>query len=260
MTTSDGSRTLNRSVALLKAVADAAPEPSKLAEIALATGLHRATAHRLLNALSAEGLIEPTEHGYMIGPTCWLLGEAAQRRFDMSEIVLPSLRRIAKATGDVGFFTTRIGQHTRCLARAEGDHPIQPNLIRPGTARPLGVGSHGVAQLAVLDDDEIEWIMSQTLSERLGSYPHYSDDYLRTKIAETRRQGFGFADGEVLAGWGGIALVIRNRWDAPVGAISYAAVADRLTPDRRAAALEMLQEERAQIENLLGRSSVGQPP
>lgn len=256
----DGSRTLGRAVALLEVVANASPEPRKLAEVAEATGLHRATAHRLLNALAAEGLVEATEQGYLVGSTCWLLGAAAQRRFDISEMVRPSLQRIARATDDVAFFSVRIGMQTRCIERAEGDHPILPTLIRPGTVRPLGVGSHGVAQLAALPDEEIARILPANVAERVGPYASYSDDYLRAKVEETRRQGFARADGEVLAGWGAIALVIRNRWGAPIGAMSYVAIAERLTPERCDTALTLLREERVRIEAMLGRASPGKDP
>lgn len=256
MESSDSSsRTLGRALRVLQIVAASAPEPKKLAEVTQSLDLPRATVYRLLNALVAEGLVEATDAGYMIGPTCWSLGLAAERRFDIVDIVRPSLQRIADETHDVGLFSVRFGAHTRCIARIEGDYPVLPTSVRQGSVRPLGIGAHSLAQLAALDDDEIASILAQTSVERAASFSSNTDEYLLAKVAETRGQGFAIAEGDIVAGWGGLALTVRDRWNKVIGAVSFVAVSERLPPSRRAALLQLLDEERLKIEAALGRSN-----
>lgn len=248
------SRTLGRALSVLHVVAANAPEPKKLAEVTQNLDLPRATVYRLLNALVAEGLVEATDAGYVIGPTCWSLGIAAERRFDIVDTVRPSLQRIADETHDVGLFSVRIGAHTRCIARIEGDYPVLPTSVRQGSMRPLGIGAHSLAQLAALDDDEIATILTQTSAERSASFASNTDEYLLAKVVETREQGFAIAEGDIVAGWGGLALPVRDRWSKVIGAVSFVAVSERLPPSRRPSLLQLLDEERLKIEAALGRS------
>lgn len=260
MDTSDASRTLGRALSVLHVIAADSPEPKKLAEVTQCVGLPRATVYRLLNWLAAEGLIEATAAGYVIGSTCWSLGLAAERRFNIVDVVRPSLQRIADETHDVGLFSVRIGAFTRCTARVEGDYPVLPTSVRQGSVRPLGVGAHSLAQLAALDDEEISAVLAQTVTERARDYPTNTDGYLLAKVAETRRQGFAIAEGDIVAGWGGLALPVRDRWSKVIGAISFVAVSERLLPARRGFLLELLDEERRRIETALGKSDQPAPP
>lgn len=250
----DGLRTVARAMALLRALAAAAPHPLRLVEVATNAGLHKATAHRLINALAAEGLVERTARGFELGPDVWLLGQAASSRFDLRDLAAASLDRIAAETGDVGLLSVIVGFNAHCIARAEGEHPILPTSIRPGAVRPLGCGGHALALLAALPDLQMRQAIDMTREERARSYPVITDDYLERKVAETRRNGFALAGGEIVQGMAAVSMVALDPWHRPIAALTCTALASRLGSDRLPSVVALLRDEVARLEARFRRS------
>lgn len=234
---------LPRSIKLLRALAERSPVPVKLAELVVMCDLHKATCHRLLANLVAEGLVELTGAGYALGTQTWLLGRAADRRFDIAQFAMDSVQRIARETGDVGLLSVKAHHHVRCVGRVEGDQPILPAAIRVGTTAPLGCGAHGLALLSALPDQAVTDIIRETDDERLAMHPALSAKKLLLKVAETRTQGFALYDSELTAGMASVSLVIAAPWGEPIAALSCASLAERLRPDRRSWIVGLLQEE-----------------
>lgn len=79
---SGGTQSLERAIALLRAVAAAGEDGARLADLMSEVGLSKATAHRLLMALSREGLIEQDNRSrrYHLGPDLDALGQLAAAR------------------------------------------------------------------------------------------------------------------------------------------------------------------------------------
>src|SRR5689334_8237622 len=71
--------------ALLRAVNASEPTGASTSEVARAAGLARPTAHRLLTAMSAEGLTDrDMKTGrWTLGPELYLLGASAANRYDI---------------------------------------------------------------------------------------------------------------------------------------------------------------------------------
>lgn len=77
-----GTQSLERAIALLRAVADAGTGGARLADLMAGVGLSKATAHRLLMALAREGLVEQDGRSkrYHLGPDLVALGDLAALR------------------------------------------------------------------------------------------------------------------------------------------------------------------------------------
>ncbi|MCG5242502.1 helix-turn-helix domain-containing protein [Azospirillum doebereinerae] len=77
-----GTQSLERAIALLRAVAASDPEGARLADLMAGAGLSKATTHRLLTALAREGLIEQDagSRRYHPGPDLDALGQLAAAR------------------------------------------------------------------------------------------------------------------------------------------------------------------------------------
>ncbi len=233
---------------LLRHLAGAPMRAWRLTDLASASGLHKATVHRLLGGLMAEGLVQPIPGGYALGPQAWLIGRAASQRFDLSGFALASLRRIADETGDVALLGVLTGHHTHCVAREEGDSPILPTSIRVGSIRPLGCSADSLALLAALADDEVERAIGATAPERVGRYSPVTDEYLRAAVAVTRAQGYALNEGVIVKGMTAMAVAARDAWGRPIAAISCSAISDRLLPERRPAIVAMLRQEADRLE------------
>jgi len=241
-------------MALLRALAAVSPRPLRLTGLAADAGLHKATAHRLIGALAAEGLVERTARGFELGPDAWLLGQAAAARFDHRDLAAASLDRIAGETGDVALLSIIAGVNAHCIARAEGDHPILPTSIRPGTVRPLGCGAHALALLAALPDSQLRHAVEATRDERAASYPVITDAYLEHKVAETRRNGFARAGGEIVQGMAAVSMVAFDPWRRPIAALTFNALASRLGADRLPGIVALLRDEVTLLEARFRRS------
>ena len=77
-----GTQSLERAIALLRAVADAETGGARLADLMTGVGLSKATAHRLLMALARDGLVEQDTRSkrYHLGPDLVALGDLAALR------------------------------------------------------------------------------------------------------------------------------------------------------------------------------------
>ncbi|WP_244433935.1 AMP-binding protein [Azospirillum sp. B506] len=77
-----GTQSLERAIALLRAVADAESDGARLADLMAGVGLSKATAHRLLMALARDGLVEQDGRSkrYHLGPDLVALGDLAALR------------------------------------------------------------------------------------------------------------------------------------------------------------------------------------
>ncbi|WP_247870803.1 helix-turn-helix domain-containing protein, partial [Azospirillum sp. TSO5] len=87
-----GTQSLERAIALLRAVADAETGGARLADLITGVGLSKATAHRLLMALARDGLVEQDTRSkrYHLGPDLVALGDLAALRHRPPAAPLPT--------------------------------------------------------------------------------------------------------------------------------------------------------------------------
>jgi DNA-binding IclR family transcriptional regulator len=91
----------DRSVAVLELLADNPDERFTLSEVARRCGLNKATAHALLSALTAHGILlrHPEEKRYSLGPRLVAIGDAALRGYTAVDFAPSVLGRLASDTG-----------------------------------------------------------------------------------------------------------------------------------------------------------------
>ncbi|QXC63075.1 helix-turn-helix domain-containing protein [Aquihabitans sp. G128] len=133
---------LDKSVALLDAVA-AAGGACSLAELVAATGISRATAHRLAVALEAHGLLRRDDAArFALGPRLVGLGHAAAAGWPIAEVARPALLALRAETGESVQLYVRDGEHRVCVVSLESPHELR-TIVTEGARLPLEVGSAG---------------------------------------------------------------------------------------------------------------------
>lgn len=241
---------LHKAMQVLHALCDAETGGLQAGALAHATGMHRVTVHRLLRSLDREGLVERDDgRRYHLGPQAWLLGMAANRRFDLSALAGNSLDRIEAETHDTIYLIRRVGDDALCVARRDGSYPIKSLVMEVGKSYPLGVGGGGLAVLAALPEAEAKQALERVRT-RLDAYPRVSLTRIRQLLADTRRQGYAFWPGlisEALV----VAVPVLDADGRPLGALSCAAIKERLDPKRRLRVVALLKAEAAKIEKRL---------
>ncbi|MFM7537436.1 MAG: IclR family transcriptional regulator [Acidimicrobiales bacterium] len=131
---------LDKAVEVLHALADS---PLSLGALCAATGLPRATAHRLAVALEVHGLVRRDAHGrFALGLGLVALGDAAAAGFPLREAAAPALRALRNETGESVQLYVVEGDRRRCVSSLQSPHGLRW-IVAEGALLPLGVGSAG---------------------------------------------------------------------------------------------------------------------
>ncbi|MEI7445526.1 MAG: IclR family transcriptional regulator [Burkholderiales bacterium] len=207
------------------------PDALRLADVCATTGLNKATVLRLLEALADEGFVERDEatKRYRLGEAAMMMGLAAQGRDHLRDRARPWLMRLAALCGDTVILSVRSGAEALCVDREFGSYPIRANYLDVGSRRPLGVGAGSLALLAWLPDAEVDAVLADAMPVIAARYPRIDEAMLRAKVVESRRQGFALLLDVVVERMGGIGMPILGTDGRPIGALSIAALNERLT-------------------------------
>jgi DNA-binding IclR family transcriptional regulator len=224
---------IGRMAALLRAVAGSEPGGVGTTDAATRSGLPRPTAHRLLTAMSGEGLIDRSANGrWHVGPELFLLGLGAAPRYDARNLAQPILRQLAIATGESASFSVRRGNETVCLLHEEGTFPLRSHVLHEGVRFPLGVASAGLAILAFIPAAERRRYLEQAdLAATWGE--EHAPGPIADRLEATRTKGYSFNPGLIVPGSWGLAAAVFDHDDKPLGAISLTGIADRFDAARR---------------------------
>jgi DNA-binding IclR family transcriptional regulator len=244
-------KTIDRAGRLLRAVA-AHADGAMLSAVARDTGLGKGTVHRLLNALVDAGLVfqDHETKRYRLGVGLALLGHSAHRQ-DFAALAKPFLMRLAEQTQDTVYASVREGGAAVCVGREIGSFPIRTLSLEVGHLRPLGVGSGSLALFAFLPDQEIADIIAKN-GAWFARYPGHSRKELLAKVAETRRRGYSFVEGRIVAGMNAMGVPILDAAGCPVAALSLAAITDRVSGARVTQLARMLAREAAELGKAMG--------
>jgi DNA-binding IclR family transcriptional regulator len=148
---------LDKAAAILGALE---PGPATLNELVAVTGLTRATAHRLAQALGRHGLVERDVDGrFCLGGRLADLGASALAGSPLAVISRPALERLRDATGESAQLYIAAGESRVCVASLESPHSLR-TIVAVGASLPMNRGSAG----AVLRGDprihDPGWIQS----------------------------------------------------------------------------------------------------
>jgi DNA-binding IclR family transcriptional regulator len=117
--------------------------PRSLADLVAATGLSRATAHRLATALEAHGMVRRDDEGrFALGARLIALGRAAIESVPLAAAAADALEELRDATGESVQLYVREGDRRICVAALQSPHGLR-TIVPLGASLPLDVGSAG---------------------------------------------------------------------------------------------------------------------
>ena len=111
-----GAQAIARAAKLLRLVTSSGHDGASLQDLARSAELSRSTAHRLLSALRAEGLVDPDESSarWMPGPELFLMGSVAAARYDVTALARDIVRSLAVKTEESAFLSVRRADGRSC--------------------------------------------------------------------------------------------------------------------------------------------------
>jgi IclR family KDG regulon transcriptional repressor len=213
-----------------------------VSEIAQATGLHKATAHRIIMTLLNCGFLERTATGerFRLGLRLVELGLGALRRLDFRQAAFPYMQQLVERfneTCDLGIFDRGRVLYVEVV---HSEHSLTV-AARVGRHLPVHCTASGRVLLAFLPPEVVEPILSAPLpayTEKTITSP----TRLREELKATRQRGYGLDDEEFEAGIRAVSVPIRDIDGNLIAAMSMLGPSNRLTAERISEIAEALVE------------------
>ncbi|MDX1253429.1 MAG: IclR family transcriptional regulator [Gammaproteobacteria bacterium] len=217
---------IDRAAHLLDAIAKTDGTAS-LKILSAETGLHPSTAHRILAALSAHGLVERDEAGqYRLGIALYGLASRVQKRIDLRKEALPIMEQLRSQIGETVNLTVREGDEVVYVERASSHKAIRVEQVI-GSRAPLHVTAVGKLFLA---HDGQEACLAYAQRSGLPAYtPNTLADPSRLweEATHALRQGHALDNEEAEPGVGCIAVPVVDAGGKMVAGLSISAPIQR---------------------------------
>lgn len=248
MTERSGTQSIERTVRLLKAVAERKDIGWRLTDLALYCGLGKPTTHRIVKCLVAERLLSqrPEDRRYIPGPLLFELASALPAYMDFRDVMHEELGAIARRHHGYALLHLRSGDETVCIDRV-GTSSVHP-LTVIGTRRPLTQSTAGVSILLALAEAERERIIA-VLRRRKARESEKRRAQVYTEILRQSLQlGHAYSLGDVVPGLGAIAVPLLDARDEPFGALGLMGPVEHFAGERMDKAMGALSREAQRLQ------------
>ncbi len=219
---------LDRATRLLDVLAHKS-DPVSLKDLAVATGLHPSTAHRILSDLVIGRYVERVDNGtYQLGMRLLELGSLVKGRLDVRATAIDAMRSLHELTGQTVNLSVRQGDEIVYVDRAWSERSGMQVVRAIGGRAPLHLTSTGKLFLCSLDARALRaYVLRTGLS---GSTVNSLTDVhkLEQDLASVKRLGFARDNEELEMGVRCIAAGIHDDTGRLVAGLSISAPADRL--------------------------------
>ncbi|WP_289044202.1 IclR family transcriptional regulator [uncultured Aliiroseovarius sp.] len=236
-----GTQSIDRAAMLIDIVAGGHAEGTSFVEVLEHSGLTRPTARRLLQALSAHGLVQQDQGSrlYFLGPRIYELGLIVFPTYDFQDICQPELDQLVDKTGDTIFLNRVVGDKMSCIARETGVFPVKAFVLDVGIQRPIGFGASGMAVLAAMTENEAQAVLDRNASDLAdfsGGLPRILE-----LVAKGRADGYVERTSEKL-GVRTVAMAICDRVGTPFASISISSIQERMTGEHLDTVITAMRE------------------
>ncbi|WP_375424152.1 IclR family transcriptional regulator [uncultured Friedmanniella sp.] len=203
---------------------------SGVSSVAVAIGVHKSTASRLLMALAARELVEPgsARGHYRLGTGILRLAAAAGGRLDVSSQGAAICEELAQERGETVNLAIRQGEAAVNVLQAEGGGTVTVDSW-VGRPTPLHATSSGKVLLAHAPAAVRDRVLSQLV--RYTDATLTDPTALSAQLERVRADGWASTVGELEVGLNAVAAPVRRLDGTVVAALSISAPAYRLPPD-----------------------------
>ncbi|MET9803474.1 IclR family transcriptional regulator [Streptomyces sp. NPDC006368] len=214
------SQTVDRALSILPLLARG---PADLGQVAVALGVHKSTALRLLRTLHAHGLVHrQQDQRYRLGARLFALAQEAVENLDVREIAHPHLVRLNERTGHTVHLAVHEEGEVLYIDKVESRYPVR---MYSRIGKPVAITVAAVAKLLLADLPDGE---RRALAAKLD-YPQYTPRstpnaaaFLK-ELATVREQGWATDLGGHEESINCVAAPIRGADGRVVAAMSVSA-------------------------------------
>jgi DNA-binding IclR family transcriptional regulator len=243
----DGIRVIARAGQILRALG-AERGGLSLSDIAGRVALPRSTAHRIITALEAEGLIAsawPNGH-YSLGPELVRLSRG--HHGEVLTELRPMLRQLSARVDETVALSILFRDRVCFVDQVAAAHPLSA-LSVVGWNFPAHCNAHGKALLATYRDDVLRRLLPAKLE---AETPHTitDRDLLIKQLATVRQDGYATAREEQTLGISAVAAVVGDEF-GPAAAVSIPVPTQRFIGNEQSI-IDSLLAAVKQMSELLG--------
>lgn len=201
-------------------------------ELSRRLGIGKSTAHRLLNTLAEEKLLEqdPNTGGYRLGLAMYELGATVSTHTDLHEAASPVLDQLRNATRETVQVAVLDGREVVYVERRESPQTLRL-FGRVGHRNFAHSTSTGKLLLAFLPPARLEELLAGWKPPRLTPYTVADVTALRGSLDLIRSRGWAENVNESEVGVASVAAPIRNGRGDVIAAVSIAGPVQRLNGD-----------------------------
>lgn len=226
-----GIQVIERMMSLLDALSHS-ESALGLKQLALETGLHPSTAHRILAAMTGAGFVERQGAGsYRLGIRLLELGNLVKSRLDIRAAALPQMEELHRKLGESVNLGIRQGDEIVYVERTSSGRSTVRVVHLVGARAPLHVTAAGKLFLAADTTATVDTYVRHTGLPGLTPNSLTTPLELARELDKVRRQGVAFDNEEIEPGLRCIAAPIRDDTGTLVAGLSVSAPAERHRPE-----------------------------
>lgn len=238
-----GTQSIERTVQLMKAVADRGGTGWQLADLARRCEMDKSTAHRILNCLVRERMVEQRPGGrYLPGPVMFELGLGMRGHQRFRAVAEERLTALAARTGLTAALHLHSGDETVCAYSVGQGATHNSVKMSVGHRRPLLGRGPGIAILLALPEQEAQAIVKRNCAvferEADARLPAYLAMY-RDSVAA----GLALHESHWMPRVNAYAMAILDSKGKAFAALTLSGTADELPLTRRPVIEAILREE-----------------
>lgn len=215
---------VNRALSLVELLAE--NNGLSLTQLARRLDIGKATAFRLTKTLTDRGWVEKdAELRYRLGPGLLsLAGDASGG--ELCGPLRPLMEDLQEETGETIHLTVLRGRYIMYIDQLISPKPVH-SVSTLGSRSPAHCVSPGLAQLALVPREQLDWVLSAPLQRYTERSPQTSKA-VHAELEMVRERGYAINRGAFRAEVGGVGAAITNRHGRPVAALSVCMPAFRM--------------------------------
>jgi IclR family transcriptional regulator, acetate operon repressor len=180
-------RSLERALDVL-GVLERSRKPLRLTDVARESGLHIATAQRILAVLERYAYVAHEPAGYTVGVRPLANAHAYLMTSSVPQVATPVLQELSDATGLTASISVPVDRSRILVARIAGRDPLRYQLP-VGQRLPIHVGA-GRVVAARLPNDELRALVAEVVPFKLASGERVDETRFRASLKEVRERGY----------------------------------------------------------------------
>ncbi|MDA7415368.1 helix-turn-helix domain-containing protein [Xenophilus arseniciresistens] len=209
---------LERGVSIIEAFDDAHPRMTA-SEAGQRTGMTRTAARRYLLTLQHMGYVASDGKLFWLTPRVLRLGQSYLESARLPRIVQPFLQRVTAGTHETAYLSVLDGDDVVYIARNGPNRSMNTGYVL-GARVPAQVTASGMLMLALRSDADLaRWLATRELKV-FTSFTIADKEDLRKEFARIRAQGWALSEQQLDLNSRGIAVPLRDRHGALVGALN----------------------------------------